>query len=91
MGELACFIGLKLKIAERILFEIDWRVRRSVPRQFSVALINTASLPPYYQTGLLMLNSDVRHAYLVSSLKTLRSRSNSPDASGSRLGGGISG
>lgn len=44
MGELACFIGLKVKIAEMILLAMDWRVRRSVPRQLRVALIRTASL-----------------------------------------------
>ena len=38
MGELACFIGLKFKIAEMILLAMDWRVRRSVPRQLRVAL-----------------------------------------------------
>lgn len=44
MGELACFIGLKFKIAEMILLAVDWRVRRSVPRQLRVALMSTASL-----------------------------------------------
>ena len=44
MGELACFNGLKFRIAETILLAIDWRVRRRVPRQLRVALMRTASL-----------------------------------------------
>ena len=44
MGELACLSGLKFKIADTILLEMDWRVRRSMPRQFRVASTNTASL-----------------------------------------------
>lgn len=48
MGELTCFIGLKFKIAEMILLAVDWRVRRSVPRQLRVALTRTASLEAYY-------------------------------------------
>lgn len=44
MGELACFIGLKFRTAEMILLAMDWRVRRRVPKQLSVALMRTASL-----------------------------------------------
>ena len=44
MGELACFIGLKLRIADMILLGMDWRVRRRVLRQLRVALMRTASL-----------------------------------------------
>lgn len=44
MGELACFNGLKFKIAEMILLAMDWRVRRRVPTQLRVALMRTASL-----------------------------------------------
>lgn len=44
IGELACFIGLKLSIAESILFAIDCRVRNKLPKQFNVAVIKTASL-----------------------------------------------
>lgn len=53
MGELACFIGLKLRMADRILFAIDWRARSRLPKQFRVAVINTASLPSQYQNNLL--------------------------------------
>lgn len=55
MGELACFIGLKLRIAERILFVIDWRVRSRVPKQFKVAVTSTASLAPQYQSTSIVL------------------------------------
>lgn len=44
IGEFACLNGLKVRIEGRILLAMDWRVRRSVPRQFRVALIKTASL-----------------------------------------------
>ena len=44
MGKSTCFIGLKFKTAEMILLAMDWRVRRSVPRQLRDALIRTASL-----------------------------------------------
>ena len=44
IDELACFMGLKLRIADRILFAIDWRLRSREPRQLRVALTNTASL-----------------------------------------------
>ena len=44
MGELACFMGLKFRTAEMILLAMDWRVRRSVPKQLRVALMRTASL-----------------------------------------------
>ena len=44
MGALACFNGLKFRIAEMILWAMDGRVRRSVPRQLRVALMRTASL-----------------------------------------------
>jgi len=53
MGDLVCFIGLKLRMVERILFAIDGRVRSRLPKQLRVAVINTASLPPQYQTGFL--------------------------------------
>ena len=44
IGELACLSGLKFSITDMILLEMDWRVRKSVPRQFKVAVINRASL-----------------------------------------------
>jgi hypothetical protein len=44
MGEFTCLSGLKFKIADMILLEMDWRVRSSMPRQFRVASTNTASL-----------------------------------------------
>ena len=44
IGAFACFIGLKLKIADKILFTIACRVRRSVPKQLRVAVVSTASL-----------------------------------------------
>ena len=44
MGELACLSGLKFKMALRILFAMDGRVRMRVPTQLRVALTNTASL-----------------------------------------------
>ncbi len=50
IGELACFIGLKLSMVESILFAIDGRDRSRLPKQFRVAVINTALLPPQYQT-----------------------------------------
>ena len=45
VAELACLIGLKLSKVDRILLAIDCRVRRRVPRPFSVASISTALLP----------------------------------------------
>ena len=44
MGELACFMGLKLRIAEMILLAMDCRVAMAIPRQFNVALTSMASL-----------------------------------------------
>jgi hypothetical protein len=43
-GELACLRGLKLRMAFRILFAIDWRDRIKIARQFKVALTKIASL-----------------------------------------------
>ena len=53
IGDLACFIGLKFNIAERILLEMDGRVRRRMPRQFRVALTRTASLEALHQRRAL--------------------------------------
>ena len=44
MDGLAFFIGLKFRMADRILFAMDWRVRTRAPRQLRVALIIIASL-----------------------------------------------
>ena len=52
IGELACLSGLKFNITDMILLEMDWRVRKSVPRQFKVAVMNRASLEIYY-SGML--------------------------------------
>ena len=48
IGELACLSGLKFRITDMILLEIDGRVRKSVPRQFKVAVMNRASLETAY-------------------------------------------
>ena len=48
IGELACLSGLKFRITDMILLEMDWRVRKSVPRQFKVAVIDRASLDTEY-------------------------------------------
>ena len=40
----ACFKGLKLRTVDKILFEMDCRVRTRIERQFKVASIKTASL-----------------------------------------------
>ena len=48
IGELACLSGLKLRITDMILLDMDWRVRKSVPRQFKVAVMNRASLETEY-------------------------------------------
>ena len=53
MGELACLSGLKLRIAEIILFAMDGRVRKRTPRQLSVALTRTASLRELCQDTVL--------------------------------------
>ena len=48
IGEFACLSGLKLRITDMILLEMDWRVRKSEPRQFKVAVMNRASLETEY-------------------------------------------
>ena len=89
IGELACLSGLKFSITDMILLEMDCRVRKSVPRQFKVAVINRASL----ETGVseIVSTTTTRRTYLCSSWKTLRSLSSNPDASGSSFDGGIIG
>ena len=89
IGELACLSGLKFRITDMILLEMDWRVRRSVPRQFKVAVMNRASLETGH-SDTVSTNSR-GHTHLCSSWKTLRSLSSSPDASGSSFDGGIIG
>lgn len=49
MGELACFKGLKFRMAETILFATAGRVRMRRERELSVASTSTASLPGRYQ------------------------------------------
>ena len=44
IGELACFKGLKLRIAERILFETAGRVRMRTAMPFKVASTSMALL-----------------------------------------------
>ncbi len=44
IGELTCFMGLKLSMAATILFEMDCRVLIRTPRQFRVALTKRALL-----------------------------------------------
>ena len=50
---LACLKGLKFRIADRILFAMDWRVRSRVPRQLRVASTSRASLSTDHQTRIL--------------------------------------
>lgn len=44
-----------------ILLEMDWRVRKSVPRQFKVAVINRASLETEHSD---MVSTTTTRAYL---------------------------
>lgn len=44
MGELACFKGLKFRMAFRILLEVWGRERMTMDREFMVASIERASL-----------------------------------------------
>lgn len=44
IGEITCFMGLKLSMAATILFEIDCRVLIRTPRQFRVAFTKRALL-----------------------------------------------
>lgn len=44
-----------------ILLEMDWRVRKSVPRQFKVAVINRASLETEYSG---MVSTTTTGAYI---------------------------
>lgn len=80
--------GLKLRIADIILLAMVWRLRRRGARQLRVAVMSTASLVAMLVNIFV---SKSRTAYLGCSLKTSRSLSKRPDASGSRLGGGMSG
>jgi hypothetical protein len=87
MGELACFNGLKFKMAVSILFAIDGRVLIKSDNPFKVALIKIGSLgwsigTPKQVTVL---------SYLEFSWNTLSSLSSKPEASASRFGGGIRG
>lgn len=86
IGELACFRGLKFKMAERTLLAMEGRARMRRPRQLSVELTSTASLK--YISSISLPSGRLTHH--VFSWKTFNRRSRSPEASASRLGGGIS-
>ena len=84
----ACFKGLKLRMADMILPAIVWRLRTRGARQLRVAVTSTGSLTPDQHEYLVSLHAK---KYLGCSLKTSRSLSKRPDASGSSFGGGIRG
>ena len=86
IGELASFMGLKLRTAFRILFDVLGRVRTRGDRQFKVASTINASL---YST------TDVSHeprchchlTYVLLSCRTPSMRSSRPIASASMVRG----
>ena len=57
IGELICFKGLKLRMAEMILLDMLERVRIVIPKQFRVALTMIGSLAVYDQ--ILLFSSTI--------------------------------
>lgn len=89
IGLFASFKGLKLSTVETILLAIEARNRMRLPRLFRVAVIRRASL---WEVRFLPLALICRWiSNLLFSCNKLSSRSKSPDASASRLAGGIRG
>ena len=59
MGEFARLRGLKLRIADRILFAMEWRERIRIGRQLRVAVMSTGSLrrePSGWQGTMVLRN-----------------------------------
>lgn len=88
IGELASFRGLKLSTVEIILLPIEARVRMRLPKLFRVAVTRRASL---CRVRLWSQTYIPQQANLISSCRMLNSLSNKPEASASRLGGGMRG
>lgn len=81
--------GLYASTVEMILFDIDARPLTSELRLFNVAVTRSASLRQCQIEILCAHAKDPTH--LLLSCSTSNRRSSSPDASASRLGGGIRG
>lgn len=86
IGELASLRGLKFKMTFNILFAVRGRARTSTERELSVALIKTVFLQVLVIDGTFRVRT-----YMALSWNIPSTLSRRPDASASKLRGGMSG